>query len=60
MVTISGTAPSDSKAQKCVPILPKPVCTYDAFGVFGFALHEKIGVFHPSSLEVVQKTPKAL
>ena len=28
----------------------------DAFGVFGTALQEKIGVFHPSSLKMLPKT----
>jgi hypothetical protein len=32
---------------------------YDAFGVFGSALQEKIGVFHSSSLNIESKTPYA-
>ena len=31
----------------------------DAFGVFGAALKEIIGVFHSSSLKMVPTTPKA-
>ena len=31
--------------------------TYNAFGVFGTALQEKISVFHSSSLRMVSKTP---
>jgi hypothetical protein len=30
---------------------------YEAFGVFGSALQEKIGVFHAISLQTVPKTP---
>jgi hypothetical protein len=30
-----------------------------AFGVFGSALKEKTGVFHPSSLKMIPKTPDA-
>jgi hypothetical protein len=32
---------------------------YDAFGVFGTALREKIGVFHSSYLKMDPKTPNA-
>jgi hypothetical protein len=32
---------------------------YDAFGVFGTALKEKIGVFHPRALKTAPKTPTA-
>jgi hypothetical protein len=28
---------------------------HDAFGVFGTALQENIGVFHPSSLKMVRR-----
>ena len=33
---------------------------YDAFGVFGTALQEKIGVFQASSLRVVPNTSKCI
>jgi hypothetical protein len=32
---------------------------YNAFGVFGTALQEKIGVFYSSSLKMVPKIPNA-
>jgi hypothetical protein len=41
------------------PIPTAQPAAYDAFGVFGTALQEKIGVCHPSSLKMVPKTPNA-
>jgi hypothetical protein len=39
-------------------IIPVQV-RYEAFGVFGTALHKKIGNFHSSPLKMVPKTPNA-
>jgi hypothetical protein len=48
-----------SSANACWRTWHPPLEEYAAFGVFGTALQDNMGIFHSSSLKMVPKTPYA-